>query len=158
MARGFSTQIAMITRASDRAGSNARNQRLMATERPFGRVRLAPMASSAISRSLCEGGLDNALFSQLVARQVRNDTAIVEHEGVVAVFQLVCLGCVPEERTAVARFLADQLVDLALGVYINAPHRIVHQDDLGIRSERPRKQRFLLVATSKREDVVAHVR
>ncbi len=52
---------------------------------------------------------------------------------------------------------ADHVVDFLLGPHVDTPHRIVHQDDRGIRPKGAGKQGFLLVAPGKSEDVVFHV-
>ena len=50
------------------------------------------------------------------------------------------------------------LVDLQLGADVDAAHRVVHQDDLGVGAERAGEQRLLLVAAGERQDVVVDVR
>ena len=42
--------------------------------------------------------------------------------------------------------IADDRVDFELGADIDAAHRIVHQNDRGIRPQSPGEQRLLLVS------------
>ena len=48
-------------------------------------------------------------------------------------------------RCGHARLLAYEIVDFELGAVVDAAHRVVHQHDSGVRAERAREQRLLLI-------------
>src|SRR5580704_15565321 len=154
MARGLSHAIAAITRASDKAGSAARSRR-----RHSAPLALADRAAATalMSAGVRERRVDDLLFIEFVARELGDNRAVTKHIGAVAVLQLVDLGRIPEEGAALLRFGADQVIDFELGVEIDAAHRIVHQHDPRVRSERPREQRLLLITARERENVVVDV-
>src|ERR1700722_8763911 len=141
MARGLSQAIAATTRASDKAGSAARSRR-----RHSAPLALADRtaATALMSAGVRERRVNHLLFIELVACELSDDCAIAKYVGAVAVLQLIDLGRVPKEGAAPLRLRADQVIDFKLGVEIDAAHRIVHQHDPRIRSERAREQRFLL--------------
>src|SRR4051794_7417759 len=133
MARGLSQAIASNTSARDSAGSRPRNSRARAAAlRAADPLKPLSIGVAVISGRIAEGGLDDLLFGQLVARQIGHDAAVLEDIDVVAIVELFGFGRVPEEGASAARLLAHEIVDLQLGTDVDAAHRVVHQHDLGI--------------------------
>src|SRR4029077_8647510 len=143
------------TRASDKAGSAARSQR-----RHSAPLALADRtaATALMSAGVRERRVDHLLLIEFVARELSDDCAIAKFESAVAVLQLVDLGRIPKEGAAPLRLGADQVIDFKLGVEIDAAHRIVHQHDARVGSERAREQRLLLIPARERKNVVVDVR
>src|SRR5437868_6867040 len=158
MARGLSQAIAPSTSASDSAGSHARTRRAGTARTCPGRRATAGAALELASASIAERGLDDFLLRHFAALEVRDDPAVAQDIDVIAVLELIGLGGVPEEGPAASRLFAQQIVDLELGAYVDAAHRIVHQDDAGVGPERAREQGLLLVSTRQRENVVVQAR
>src|ERR1700722_1692180 len=137
MARGLSQAIAATTRASDKAGSAARSRRRHSAPLAFA-DRTA--ATALMSAGVRERRVDHLLFIEFVAREFSDNCAIAKYVGAVAVLPLLDLGCIPEEGATPPRFGADQVIDFKLGIEIDAAHRIVHQHDPRVGSERAREQ------------------
>src|SRR6476659_5757821 len=136
MARGLSQAMAANTSASESAGSQARISRARAVA-PCAALRaLRAGMAAAFSVDIAERRLDDSFLRHLLTLEGRDDAAVAEHVDAVAVVELVELGRVPEESAALGRLVAQQVVHLALGADVDAAHRIVHQDDARVGSER----------------------
>src|SRR5438552_1621351 len=144
MARGLSQAIASSTKASDSAGSSARNSR-GALSLPVARD-AGWNAAAVTSARLRERGLNDLLLGEFIAPKIGDDGAVAKDIDVIALFQLVGLGRVPEEGPPGAGFLGDEIIDFELGADVDAAHRIVHQHQARVGAERAGEQRFLLIA------------
>src|SRR5882672_4084733 len=148
--------MAARTRPSDSAGSHARTTRAPAVA-PSADPR-APSRSGAAAISICiaKRGLDDLLLRHVPAVQIGNDPAISKYINAVAIVELVDFGGVPKEGAAVARLLPQQVVHLQFGADIDPAHRIVHQNNPRVGTQRSSEQRLLLIAARKRENVLPH--
>src|SRR5882762_1986764 len=128
--------MAARTRPSDSAGSQARATRAPAAAPNAGVRARCRSGAAANSVGIAERGLDDLLLRRVRAVQIGDDPTIPKHINAVAIFELVDFGGVPKERAAVARLLAQQVVHLQLGADIDATHRLVHQNNLRVGSQR----------------------
>src|SRR3981081_3298162 len=154
-ARGVREAIASSTKASDSAGSTARNSRgalSLPKARDAGWLEVA-----VTSTRLRERGLNDLFLGEFVAPQISDDGAVAEDIHVIALLQFVGLGRVPQKSSPGAGFLGDEIIDFELGGDIDAAHRIVHQHEARVGAERAGKQHLLLIAAGKGEDVMVDI-
>src|SRR5438132_8533489 len=84
-----------------------------------------------------KGGFDDTRCRQVMCRQDRHGRAFAEHIDPVAMSQFLELRGVPDEGPTLVGLVADQAVDLLLGGDVDAPHRIVEDNDVGSAGQRP---------------------
>src|SRR3954454_22327668 len=87
------------------------------------------------------------LARQFAARQLSVDVALAEDEDTVHQLDvLVDLGREHHDRDALAGEVAEQRVEIALGADVDAPRRVVEQQDLRVRGQPAGHHDLLLVA------------
>src|SRR5271168_3698929 len=100
------------------------------------------------------GGFHDGAFGSFGARQGGGYTTAPEnHDAVRQTQHLLHLGGDQQHRHAFGDEALDQSIDLLLGTYIDAPRRLVEDQDARADGQSTANQHFLLVASAQRADL-----